>query len=693
MADVGTGYVDILPRTDTFLGALKGQMGDIFSQAQGSLGSITKSFTAVQTAAVGAGILAATGIAKGIDATQEWAGEVRSLQRATGLAAEDASKLAAAGTELGIPVEKLNTTFAALSKNIVNGSANFDKYNIATKDASGNTLPFLDILGNISDKFATLAPGVEQTAFATNIFGRSGRDLIPVLSQGSAGLQEFYDKAQAAGLVMGQDTLDASKNLTLAQRDLGEAVKGAAIQLGESFLPVLTVITKALTSFVELVQLIPAPILSMGAAFVTLAAGTIVAVKAFGVLKVALAGSGAALLDFALIAAPLVLVMEAIAVHAQSMADNFAVMGSTVTASVDELSKASQGGLLAMTEFAVLFQHAVDLGKQAGISFNEVAGQVREKLAASFSAGKLTAGEFTRALEVTGLTADQAGALLTSTAQSSDTLKVHFDKAGQAVRNFADLTGKALQEWASSVTSSLTDTFSSLQTTIKNTFTLTPKQLQKAFDQMLAATIRFKRDEAALLALKPGTFGLSRVDTQKFEKYLLDQGPAAVDAFVRSTTQQQQKIVSAWSANVASLNRITKGVNDVTIKADTSAAKASVSDFVSSIPKDVFITVHEQNVKAATGATGGVVSTRGIGFAAGGSTDTIPAMLSPGEFVMRKSAVDRIGVPAMRAMNAGGAVGISKPQKLDGVLRISDWRTGLTSLDAELSWEDTVRTR
>jgi hypothetical protein len=51
---------------------------------------------------------------------------------------------------------------------------------------------------------------------------------------------------------------------------------------------------------------------------------------------------------------------------------------------------------------------------------------------------------------------------------------------------------------------------------------------------------------------------------------------------------------------------------------------------------------------------GGLVSPKY--FNAGGlarGTDTIPAMLSPGEFVMRKAAVDRIGISNLQSMNNG----------------------------------------
>jgi hypothetical protein len=47
-------------------------------------------------------------------------------------------------------------------------------------------------------------------------------------------------------------------------------------------------------------------------------------------------------------------------------------------------------------------------------------------------------------------------------------------------------------------------------------------------------------------------------------------------------------------------------------------------------------------------------------FADGGDvrgTDTVPAMLTPGEFVIRKSAVDQVGVDSLRAINSGASIG------------------------------------
>jgi hypothetical protein len=63
------------------------------------------------------------------------------------------------------------------------------------------------------------------------------------------------------------------------------------------------------------------------------------------------------------------------------------------------------------------------------------------------------------------------------------------------------------------------------------------------------------------------------------------------------------------------------------------------------------------------GKNGGLVSPHGIvGMKSGGRVpglhpdDTVPAMLEPGEFVMRKKAVDNLGIPFLRTLNQKGKV-------------------------------------
>lgn len=266
---IGRASVDLVLNTTAY----NAQLAEAEGKTKASAGGLSKAFSDVRNAlgpvgiaAVAASAIAVIGIGQAIHATQEWAAEVRTLQRVTGDSAENTSRLAAAGELLNLSTDKLNTGFGILDKNIINNSANFAKYNVVTKDAAGNTLPFLDILGNLSDKFQTLQAGPEQAAFAMNVFGRSGKELIPVLSRGREGLQELYDSAQKAGLVMSQDALDASKNLSIAQRELGHAFKGAAVAIGTAFIPLLTPIVHAFTQLVEIATRVVTTVIHVGQA-------------------------------------------------------------------------------------------------------------------------------------------------------------------------------------------------------------------------------------------------------------------------------------------------------------------------------------------------------------------------------------------------------------------------------------------
>jgi hypothetical protein len=73
------------------------------------------------------------------------------------------------------------------------------------------------------------------------------------------------------------------------------------------------------------------------------------------------------------------------------------------------------------------------------------------------------------------------------------------------------------------------------------------------------------------------------------------------------------------------------------------------------------------------GMTGAPISGDMLGFRGGGmarGTDIVPAMLSPGEFIMSKGAVDMYGADTLASMNADGG-GTNRPKKLGGMVYAS----------------------
>lgn len=200
---------------------------------------------------VAAGALMAAGIEKAaheimkfgketISAFQDTGKEVRQLQRTIGGTAEDASRLRFAGDELGVSVQNMGMGLKILAGHLDKNDDQIKRMGISYRDTHGDILPTKDVLANLADRFASMPDGLQKTALATDLFGRSGQKMIPILNQGKKGLQEFYKESDKLGVTMSGKDLKAVKEYSLAQKKMGEAIKGAQMTIGRDLLPMLT---------------------------------------------------------------------------------------------------------------------------------------------------------------------------------------------------------------------------------------------------------------------------------------------------------------------------------------------------------------------------------------------------------------------------------------------------------------------
>jgi hypothetical protein len=204
-------------------------------------------------AAAGIGAIAIAGneVKKSISGTVDLAKATRQLQRATGLAAEDASALAAVLKVRGFDTNKLGRSFTSLARQIEaaktgTGSAAdaFAKLGVSQRAIqSGN---FNQVLLGIADGFNKLGDGTSKAALAQQLFGRNSRDLIPLLEGGSAKLREQ--------LALAPQLSDAQVKQGLAmvnaQRQVDLALMNVRTTLGTTLLPVLADGANKLAKFV-----------------------------------------------------------------------------------------------------------------------------------------------------------------------------------------------------------------------------------------------------------------------------------------------------------------------------------------------------------------------------------------------------------------------------------------------------------
>lgn len=301
-------------------------------------------------------IYGATKFVKGaVSATEDLARSTIALQRSTNLDTESASEWAALTKERGISASQFQRSLVTLSKQMDKARTGTDaeastiaklrdqidqvsaaggrkapgqiaklSKAIATAQGQGEkarkTLASLgvtqadlakgnteDVLNKVATAMQNMTDHAQRTALAQTLFGRSGQSLVPILSQGAAGVKKLLDEQKAAGNYLSGKSINDTKKLIEQQRELDREYAGVKVQLGTALLPimvtfgkVIVAITKFLDPLVKHTKLFTAAIVGLAVAFAAYKIAMVAAAIATGVFDVA--------------AAPVVLTVLAIAV-------------------------------------------------------------------------------------------------------------------------------------------------------------------------------------------------------------------------------------------------------------------------------------------------------------------------------------------------------------------------------------------
>lgn len=192
-------------------------------------------------AGIGAVAVAGTELKKSVDETVDLAKATRQLQRATGLSAEEASRLAAVLKVRGIGTDKLGRSFVKLAGQIESakegtGAAadNFRKLGVSQRDIQSGNLS--RILTASADGFKKLGDGTSKAAIAQQLFGRNSRDLIPVLEGGGKALRDQLGLAPQLSQAQVEQAFAATK----AQRQINLALMKVRTTIAVALLPYIS---------------------------------------------------------------------------------------------------------------------------------------------------------------------------------------------------------------------------------------------------------------------------------------------------------------------------------------------------------------------------------------------------------------------------------------------------------------------
>lgn len=250
MAELPPVYVEFKGNIDGFQQAVQTATGDLksFDNATKNTNNAVQGMSAKTVAA---GVVMGNIIAdlagkvmnfskEFVTKYQEIGKETSRLSRALGGSAEDMSRLRYAGEAVGVGADDMVRSFSLLNRHLVANDSVAKSLGITYRNAKGELLPTNQIIMQMADKFNATANGAAKTSLALQAFGRSGRDLIPLLNLGSAGLQEMFKNADKLGLTLSGKDLEAVKQYTIAQREWKAQVDSIQLLIGKELLPKVT---------------------------------------------------------------------------------------------------------------------------------------------------------------------------------------------------------------------------------------------------------------------------------------------------------------------------------------------------------------------------------------------------------------------------------------------------------------------
>jgi hypothetical protein len=251
------------------------KLGSTFKQVEGATQSLTSKLGPL-SGALGALAPIATigGLGALVGRTIELGDSMNDMSQRTGVSVESLARFRKAAATSGTDIDAVAKSLVKLSKGLYEtaqtgkgpASEALQTLGISATDAAGKLKTADQVTLEIANKFKTMPDGIEKTALAMQLFGKSGADMIPMLNEGGKAIESLSVKMTAAFAKKADEYNDK-----LAM--LGGKVGGLAAGLTVALLPALDATATALTAVIDAFTMLPGPIQAVVGGVALLAVG------------------------------------------------------------------------------------------------------------------------------------------------------------------------------------------------------------------------------------------------------------------------------------------------------------------------------------------------------------------------------------------------------------------------------------
>ena len=239
----------IIGTLKALLSASSSEFVSAMKDAEKSMEGLEKKFSAAGKAAslLSAPVLAG-GAALGLAVKQalDLGDSLTRMSQMSGLSAERLQELKFIGGQTGSSLDTMVMSSAILAKNLATtGDAGNQTtklmagLGVAVRDSSGALRDQGDLFTDTISALAGVQNKTLQAALAQELLGRGGKELIPVLAEGSAGIAAMQQRAHELGLVLSGQTIKALDTAGDRVQAMKDAFWAATARIGAAFLPVL----------------------------------------------------------------------------------------------------------------------------------------------------------------------------------------------------------------------------------------------------------------------------------------------------------------------------------------------------------------------------------------------------------------------------------------------------------------------
>jgi len=212
---------------------------------------------------------------------------------------ENLSELGYAADQSGASLEALEVGIRNMQKALANATSGGKSANDALRAVGLTTANLAKLSPDqqfklIANRLADVQDPAARAAAAMAIFGKSGTQLLPLMANGAAGIEQLQQRARDLGLTMSTEGAKAAETFSSALTDMWKVVKMATFSIGAALAPTLqkaaqwiAKTTKSATEWIKKNQglivsvfKIAAGVVAAGAAFVAL--GTVI--KGLGIV-------------------------------------------------------------------------------------------------------------------------------------------------------------------------------------------------------------------------------------------------------------------------------------------------------------------------------------------------------------------------------------------------------------------------